>query len=82
MKFGQIYYDPSRWYVTYTLLLVDVAYLPRTHSLLIGSNIQVFGGVWLKEGFINVLSQSIPLYYNLEDERELMDFWRFLTALQ
>jgi len=49
---------------------------------LLGPNIHVFGAVWLKEGHIEVLTQSFPLYFNSSNTRAMEDFLRFLTSLQ
>ncbi|KAF4607398.1 hypothetical protein EYR38_001469 [Pleurotus pulmonarius] len=47
-----------------------------------GPNIQVYGGVWLSKGYVEVLSHSLPLHFNEFDTEAIEDLLRFLTALR
>lgn len=47
-----------------------------------GPNIQVYGGVWLLKGYVEVLSHSLPLHFNEFDTEAIEDLLRFMTALR
>ncbi|KAF7419402.1 hypothetical protein PC9H_001992 [Pleurotus ostreatus] len=57
----------------------------RFPSILImhnGPNIQVYGGVWLLKGYVEVISHSLPLHFNEFDTEAIEDLLRFMTALR